>query len=95
MIASVQSELIGGMNLWLWSALAMLLALVPALVVSFRGDVGHRLVGLEFAGCVVTFVLVMLAEGFGHPSFYDLPLTLALLAFGSGMVFARFVQRWL
>jgi multicomponent Na+:H+ antiporter subunit F len=39
--------------------------------------------------------MVLLAEGFNRPSFYDLPLTLALLSFGGGMVFARFLQRWL
>ncbi len=44
---------------------------------------------------LVTIELVLLAQGFQHPSFYDLPLTLVLLSFGGGMVFARFVQRWL
>lgn len=83
------------MNFWLWGALAMLLALVPCLYVSARHPAQDRLVALEFAGCVVTLELVLLAEGFRRPSFYDLPLTLALLAFGGGMVFARFLQRWL
>jgi multisubunit Na+/H+ antiporter MnhF subunit len=44
---------------------------------------------------LVTIELLLLAEGFQHPSFFDLPLTLAFLSFGGGMVFARFVQRWL
>ena len=87
--------LIGGMNPWLWAAFTLLFALLPALITCFRGDVGERLVGLEFAGCVVVLILVLLAQGVHHPSFYDLPLALALLSFGSGMVFARFVQRWL
>ncbi len=47
------------------------------------------------AGALVTIELLLLAEGFDRSSFFDLPLTLALLSFGSGMVFARFVQRWL
>jgi multicomponent Na+:H+ antiporter subunit F len=44
---------------------------------------------------VVTIELILLAQGFSHPAFYDLALTLVLLSFGGGMVFARFVQRWL
>ena len=39
---------------------------------------------LELASCIVTLQMVLLAEGFQRPSFYDLPLTLALLSFGGG-----------
>lgn len=87
--------LTSGMNLWLWAAFAILLAMAPALIVSFHGEIGDRLAGLEFAGSVSVLFMVLLVEGFHHPSFYDLPLTLALLGFGGGVVFARFVQRWL
>lgn len=83
------------MNPWMWAALALLMALIPTGIVCFRGAVEDRLVGLEFAGVIVTLEMVLLIEGFHRPSFYDLPLTLALLSFGGGMVFARFVQRWL
>lgn len=83
------------MNAWLWAAAGVLLALVGCLVVCFRGPTGDRLVGLEMTGALVTIELLLLCEGFNRPSFYDLPLTLALLSFGSGMVFARFLQRWL
>jgi multicomponent Na+:H+ antiporter subunit F len=84
-----------GMNVWLWAAFALLLALIPCSIVSFRGDLADRLVGLEMAGVIVVMELLLLAQGFQHPSFYYLPLTLVLLSFGGGMVFARFVQRWL
>lgn len=83
------------MNYWLWSALALLLALLPCLYVAAAKDAEDRLVALEFASCIVTIEMVLLAEGFHRPSFYDLPLTLAFLSFGGGMVFARFLQRWL
>jgi multisubunit Na+/H+ antiporter MnhF subunit len=83
------------MNVWLWAALSLLVTFVPCLIVCFRGDLSDRLVGLEFASVMTTVELVLLAQGFAHPSFYDLPLTLVLLSFGGGMVFARFVQRWL
>ncbi len=83
------------MNLWLWAAAGMLLSLVPCGVVVYRGDLADRLVGQEMAGALVKIELLLLAEGFERSSFFDLPLTLALLSFGSGMVFARIVQRWL
>ena len=89
------SELIAGMNLWLWAALALMVSLVPCGIACFRATTNDRLVAMEMAGALVTLEMVLIVEGFGRPSFYDLPLTLAFLAFGSGMVFARFLQRWL
>ena len=83
------------MNYWLWSAVALLFALVPCLYVCAFKSPQERLVALEFTSCIVTLQMVLLAEGFHRPSFFDLPLTLALLSFGGGMVFARFLQRWL
>jgi len=87
--------MIGPMNAWLWAALALLFALIPCLIVCFRGHLPDRLVGLEFSSVVVTIELLLLAQGVAHPSFFDLALTLVLLSFGGGMVFARFAQRWL
>jgi multisubunit Na+/H+ antiporter MnhF subunit len=83
------------MNYWLWCAAVLLLALIPCIYICAVKAPPDRLVALEFASCIVTLEMVLLAEGFHRPSFYDLPLTLALLSFGGGMVFARFLQRWL
>jgi multisubunit Na+/H+ antiporter MnhF subunit len=82
-------------NYWLWSAFALLIALLPCLYIAAFKSPPERLIALEFASCIVTLQMVLLSEGFHRPSFYDLPLTLALLSFGGGMVFARFLQRWL
>ena len=68
---------------------------VPAVIVCLRGDAIDRLVGLELAGTLATVTLALLAEGFGRVSFFDLPLTLALLTFAGGLVFARFLERWM
>jgi len=84
-----------GMNVWLWSAAALLLSLIPAGIVCFRGSLEDRLVGLEMASVLVTLEFVLLTEGFHRAPFFDIPLTLAILSFGGGMVFVRFVQRWL
>jgi multicomponent Na+:H+ antiporter subunit F len=95
MMNHVIDAFLGETNVWLWAAMGMVPALALAMVASFRGQLGDRLIGLEMTGCLVSIELLLLAQGFDHASLYDLPLTMAFLSFGSGMVFARFVQRWL
>ncbi len=80
---------------WLVSAAILLVALVPCGLVAMRGDAPNRLVGLEMGAIVTTMLLVALAQGFHRPAFQDLPLALALLAFGGTIVFTRFLERWL
>lgn len=83
------------MNVWLLYAIVLLLALVPAGVAVFRGNLVDRLVGLETAATIDVLVLVLLAEAFHRTNMFDLALTLALLSFGGGLVFVRFLERWL
>jgi multisubunit Na+/H+ antiporter MnhF subunit len=83
------------MNIWLTGSAVLLFALAPCAVATFRGNTVERLIGLEMAGMISTLLLVMLAEGTHRANFYDLALTLALLSFGGGLVFARFLERWL
>ena len=83
------------MTEWLVAAVALLAGLVPCGWLCLRGDAVDRLVGLELAGIIDTLVLVLLAEAFGRQIYFDLALALALLAFASGLVFARFLERWI
>ncbi len=83
------------MNGWLLAAIALLVALVPCAIVLFRDRPVDRLVALESAGAIETLQLLLLAEAFHRPVFFDLALTLALLSFTGGLVFARFFERWL
>ena len=83
------------MNIWLWAAAALMFGLIPCGIVVFTRDAMNRLVGLEMAGMIETLILLFLAEAFHNPNFYDLALALALLSFGGGIVFARFLERWL
>jgi len=82
-------------NVWLVATLALLAGLVACGIVCLRGDVVDRLVGLEMAGVVVTLALLLLAQGFGRVVYVDLALALALLSFAGGLVFARFLERFL
>jgi multicomponent Na+:H+ antiporter subunit F len=83
------------MNGWLIAAGGMMLCLIPCGIVCLRGDIADRLVGLEAAGLIAALVLLLGAEGFHRQPFTDLALALALLSFGGGLVFARFLERWM
>jgi multisubunit Na+/H+ antiporter MnhF subunit len=82
------------MNGWLIAATVLLLGLVPCAVVILRGSIVEALVGLQMAGVLQTVVLLLLAEGYRRPPFFDLALVLALLTLAGGLVFARMLERW-
>jgi multicomponent Na+:H+ antiporter subunit F len=82
------------MNEWVVAALALLAGLVPCGWLCLRGHPVNRLIGLELAGVLDTLVLLLLAEGFHRQVYFDLALALALLSLASGLVFARFLERW-
>lgn len=83
------------MNAFLLAAAAMLVATVPSGIVLARGRPMAALVAFEVLGSVVVMVLILIATGFGRSGEYELPVLLALLMFGSGLVFVRFLERWL
>ena len=83
------------MNLWLITAIVMLWALVPCGIVCFRGDAVNRLIGLQMATVIVILVLMLLAQAFERPILHDIAVITAILSFGGGLVFARFLERWL
>lgn len=84
-----------GFNLWIAAAALTGLSLIPCAWMCLYGSPERRLVGLEMTGVVVTTVLVMLTIGYGRLPFIDLPLALAILIFGAGLVFARFLEKHL
>jgi multisubunit Na+/H+ antiporter MnhF subunit len=77
------------------AAIAMLIAMIPAGVVLYRGELAASVVAYEFITSVVVMVLALLAEAFKRPSLFELPVLLAVLLFGSGLVFVRAMERWL
>jgi multicomponent Na+:H+ antiporter subunit F len=83
------------MNAWIWAAAGLLVALVPCGISVFRGQPTDRLLGLEMAGIVESILLIVLAVAFHRADFTDLAAAAALLTFGGGLVFARFLERWL
>lgn len=83
------------MTAWTWTALALMLALLPpAFVIVVRGTF-DRLIALQFAGTVTTLALVVLAVAFGESSIVSLALALALLTLPGSLVFIDIYERWL
>jgi multicomponent Na+:H+ antiporter subunit F len=83
------------MNPWLVAASAVSVALVPCADMCLRGKPERRLVGLEMTSLIVTLDLVLYTVGFGRLPFMDLPLALAIMSFGGGLVFVRFLGKHL
>lgn len=85
------------MNAHAWVIAAMLCSagLAPCAWMCLRGGPEQRLVGVEMTSIVVVLVMTMLCVGFGRASYIDLPLTMAVLSFGGGLIFARFMERHL
>jgi multisubunit Na+/H+ antiporter MnhF subunit len=77
------------------AAIAMLIAIIPAGIVLCRDELGASVVAYQFITSVVVMVLALLAQGFQRSSEFELPVLLAVLMFGSGMVFVRAMERWL
>jgi multicomponent Na+:H+ antiporter subunit F len=83
------------MNGFVIAAVAMLVAVLPCGIVLWRGQLMAAVVAYEAISSIVVMVLVLLAEGFRRPAEFELPVLLAVLLFGSGLVFVRFLERWL
>jgi multisubunit Na+/H+ antiporter MnhF subunit len=77
------------------AAVAMLLALVPAGITIARGTLADAVIGFQFITSVAVMIFALLAEGFRRPSLFEFPVLVALLLFGSGLVFVRALERWL
>ncbi|MFP5226345.1 MAG: monovalent cation/H+ antiporter complex subunit F [Acidobacteriota bacterium] len=83
------------MNIWLAAGVGVSASLVPCADMCLRGTPERRLVGLEVGSVIVTLALVLFTIGFGRTPFIDLALAEALMSFGGGLVFARFLGKHL
>jgi multisubunit Na+/H+ antiporter MnhF subunit len=82
-------------NFWLTTGAIVCTTLIPCADMCLRGSPERRLVGLEMTSLIITIALVLFAIGFGRIPFIDLPLSLAIMSFGGGLVFARFLEKHL
>jgi multicomponent Na+:H+ antiporter subunit F len=83
------------LNVFVLAAVVMLMAVIPCGLVIARGDAMEAMVAYEAISSIMIMVLVLLSEGFRRPTEFELPVLLAVLLFGSGLVFVRFLERGL
>jgi multisubunit Na+/H+ antiporter MnhF subunit len=76
------------------AAIAMLAAMIPCGVVIVRGQLMDAVVAYQALTTITVLILVLLAEGFRRTGEFELPVLLAMLLFGGGLVFVRFLERW-
>jgi multisubunit Na+/H+ antiporter MnhF subunit len=77
------------------AATAMLIAIIPAAIVLCRGELAASVVAYEFITAVMVMVLALLAQAFQRSSLFELTVLLAVLMYGSGLVYVRAMERWL
>jgi multicomponent Na+:H+ antiporter subunit F len=80
---------------WVIAAAAMAAALGPCFVVLMRRDVMAAVIAYEAISSATIMILALLTEGFQRTSEFELPVLVALLLLGSGLVFVRFLERGL
>lgn len=83
------------MNLWLMTALVLLITLIPATVATCRVNALDRLIGMSLGGIVATLCLIAIAVGTGRSIYVDVALVVAFLSFAGGIAFSRYLERWL
>ena len=83
------------MNIWLLAGVVVCATVVPCADMCLRGSPERRLVGLEMTSVIITLAMVLFTVGIGRIPFIDLPLALAIMSFGGGLVFARFLEKHL
>ena len=78
------------MNAWLAAASAVLvIGLGPIVWGVATGPLGRRMVAQNLATSVVCLAILLLAQGYGRPSYVDLALVLAVLGPAGTLVYAR------
>lgn len=83
------------MNAFTIAALALLAGWLPLGYVVLRHRAIDGVIALELMGTVVVLVLLCLAAGFHRSYEYGVAVIAAVLSWLSGLVFARFLGRWL
>jgi multisubunit Na+/H+ antiporter MnhF subunit len=83
------------MNVWELAAEVLMVALFPLAWSALRAEPRLRLVSFYMTGIVIVLLILLLTMAFNRMPLMDLALTLALMSFGGGIVFARFFARHL
>ena len=82
------------MNAFAWAATGLFLGYVPLIWIAVRRRPIDGLLAVEMGGIVLVLVLLCLSEAY-HRSFeYGVAIVAAVMTWIGGLVFARFLGRW-
>jgi multicomponent Na+:H+ antiporter subunit F len=83
------------MNAFLIAATVLVAALAPLLLVASLRRPVDGLVAIELAGAVTTLALLCLSVGLGDSILFTVAVIAAVASWIGGLVFARFLGRWI
>lgn len=83
------------MNAFLVAATVLLAAFAPLLAITVRRRPIDGLVALELGGAILVLTLLCLAEGFHRGTYAAVAVVGAVVSWIGGLVYARFLGRWL
>ena len=83
------------MNAFLIAATVLLAMLVLPGIVLVSSRPIDAVVALELCGTTITLALLCLAEGYHRSVYFNVPLVAAAVVWVSGLVFVRFLGRFL
>lgn len=84
-----------GLNPWLVAATLVMAGIVPCAAIIARKGLADGVAALQLAGTLATLATLLLAVGLSRPTIADIPMSLAVLSFGSSLLYAHFLERWL
>jgi multicomponent Na+:H+ antiporter subunit F len=73
----------------------MLLGVAPCCIVVLRARLMERFVAVQLVQVIAILAIVMMAMGYGRSIYLDVALVMAVLTLAGGLVFVRFLERWL
>jgi multisubunit Na+/H+ antiporter MnhF subunit len=77
------------------AAIAMIIGVIPCGIVIWRGTIMDAVVAYQAISSIIVMVLILLPEGFRRPGEFEFPILMGVLMLGSGLVYVRFLERWL
>lgn len=83
------------MNAFTVAGFALLLAFAPLLVVCIVSEEIDGVAALELCGALATLIFICLGEGFHRSVYFDVPVISASATWIGGIVFVRFLGRYL
>lgn len=83
------------MNIWLITAFVLVLLLFPVLIASIRRRLVDRLIAMELGGIMASYIFIVLGVDSGQTIYIDVAIVILILSFGGGILYTRFLERWL